>query len=130
MDGITAPFNTDCNDALKTTVDSTFRIWEYKIVVLPTNTAKFQLASNGFTTGTSNVYAYCDFTAIYSQFAKFADYDNYEQYIQFGSRTVGAMISDIPTYRQCISEGKKGQLGYDVGLCYGGITTLLLDTLL
>ena len=130
IDGITAPYNTNCNDALKTTNDSLFRIWQYKLVMVPTNTAKLQLAGNGFTTGTSNVYAYCDFTALYGEFAQFADYENYEQYISFASRIMGAWVSDIPTYRQCISEGKKGQLGYDVGLCYGGITTLVLDTLL
>ena len=76
------------------------------------------------------MYTYCDFTSIYNEFAAFLDYENYEQYIVFMSRIVGASISSIPTYRQCIDEGKKGELGYDVGLCYGKITTLLLDTML
>ena len=99
IDGVTAPYNANCRDALKTTVNAYFRIWEYKIFINPTNTAKLQLASNNFTTGTSNVYAYCDFTNIYGEFSRFADYNDTEQYVKLGSRLVGAWLSEIPTYR-------------------------------
>ena len=130
IDGITAPYNVNCRDAMKMTVNGSFRMWEHKNALKPSNTAKLQLALNSYTTGTSNVYAYCDFNNIYMEFARFADFENTKQYVKFTSRIVGAWFSDIGTYRECIKEGKQAQLGYDVGFCYGGIGTLLLDTLL
>ena len=41
IDGITAPYNTNCNAALKQTNDSLFRIWDYRFLFMPQNTAKF-----------------------------------------------------------------------------------------
>lgn len=81
VDGTTAQFNGACRDALKVTINATFRINDYKMVMYPQNTAKFQLATNQFTSGASTVYNYCDFNHLNSEFAKFGDYNNWEFYI-------------------------------------------------
>lgn len=130
IDGFTASYNTDCRDALKTTIDASFRLNQYKLVMVPTNTAKFQLAGTKFTTGTSNVYAYCDFTTVYSEFAKIQDYHAYENYIKLASRYAGAYFSAKKEFGNCIIQGEAAGLGYDVGLCRGKYLSLLLDTVL
>jgi hypothetical protein len=127
IDGTTAEYNTSCRDALKTTVSGSFRVWQYKAVALPANTAKFQLSVNQFMNGTSNTYAYCDFTAMYTAFAELLVFSDYEQYITLGSRYMGAYISDLPKLTKCIEQGQKGLLGYDVGLCRGKKFTTIMD---
>lgn len=92
---------------------------KYKMVYKPSSTAKLQLAANQFTTGTSNTYAFCDFTALYSEFAALAVYTDYEQYVTLSSRVMGSLVSDIPKLKFCVAQGKAGGLGYDVGLCRG-----------
>jgi len=127
IDGTTADYNTSCRDALKTTVNGSFRVWQYKMVQLPQNTAKFQLSMTQFTSGTSNVYAYCDFTAMYTAFAELLVFSDYEQYITLSSRYMGAKISDLPRLKECVTQGKLGKLGYDVGLCRGKMFTTIMD---
>ena len=56
------------------------------------------------------------------------NWKNWEQLIPVAGRVGGSFISDIPMYMNCIHEGKEGNAGYDVGFCYGGIASLLLDT--
>ena len=128
IDGTTANFNYECRDAMKVTINASFRINDYKLIYKPTNSAKLQLAVNNFTNGSSAVYNYCDFNHLYKEFAKFGDYNNWEQYINFGSRVAGSFVSDIPRYNQCIAEGKSAGQGYDVGLCRGATFAMLLDT--
>lgn len=44
------------------------------------------------------------------------------------TRSMGAMIQQLPDYAKCIKQGKKGMNGYDVGICGGGAVAMLLDT--
>lgn len=127
IQGVTAEFNDSCRDALRMTVSGAFAVNQFKMVYKPTSTAKFNLAMNQFTTGTSQTYAYCDFTALYSQLAELAVTSDYEQYVTLSTRVMGAMISDIPKLKYCVKQGKAGGLGYDVGLCRGKMFTTLLD---
>ena len=87
IDGSTTSFNTDCQDALSTVVGSAFGIFKYKNIADPRNTVKMNLSINNFTTGTNNVYAFCDFTHLYAQFTMLTDTTNYAQYIQIASRS-------------------------------------------
>ena len=41
IDGTTASFDTYCQDSLKLTINGVFRTWQYKMLFLPSNTAKF-----------------------------------------------------------------------------------------
>ena len=92
IDGSTTSFNTDCQDALSTGVGSAFGIFKYKNIADPRNTVKMNLSINNFTTGTNNVYAFCDFTHLYAQFTMLTDTTNYAQYIQIASRSGGSLI--------------------------------------
>ena len=62
-------------------VNGGFRAKDYKNVVDPRNSVKFQMALNQLTESTNSVYAFCDFTHFYSQLAMLADTENWEQYI-------------------------------------------------
>lgn len=130
IDGLTADFDTNCAASLYGVVNGGFRAKDYKNIVDPRNTVKFQMAVNTFTESTNSVYAFCDFTHLYTQLAMLADFENWEQYIQIGSRVGGSMIQSVPIYMNCIRQGQAGNNGYDVGICGGGIVSLFLDTLL
>ena len=128
VDGTTAQFNSACRDALKVTINASFRINDYKNFIIPSNNAKFQLAATNWSNGASTVYNYCDFNHLNTELSKFGDYNNWEFYINFFSRFSGSMLSDIPRYSNCVAEGKAGGQGYDVGFCRGATVALLLDT--
>ena len=81
IDGLTADFDTNCADSMYGVVNGGFRAKDYKNVVDPRNSVKFQMAMNQLTESTNSVYAFCDFTHFYSQLAMIADTENWEQYI-------------------------------------------------
>jgi len=105
-------------------------MYSYRMIYKPSSTAKAQLALNSFTTGTSNTYAFCDFTALYTELGALAVTSDYEQYVTLSSRVMGSLISDIPKLKYCVKQGKLGGLGYDVGLCRGKMFTTLMDVTL
>jgi len=130
IDGLTGPFDPTCASSLYGVVNGGFRAVEYYKIYNPRSTIKFQLAITNFTESTNSVYAFCDFTHLYSQFAMLADTEDWEQYIQIGSRVSGSFLQSVPKYMKCIRQGQSGLNGYDVGICGGGIASLFLDTLL
>ena len=57
------------------------------------------------------------------------DYNHWEQYVALAARISGVMIWDFWVFFGCITEGRKAANGWDVGLCAGRITSLMVDTL-
>ncbi len=110
-------------------VTGSFNLKEY-LVPKPQNLIKLQMSVNLVTTSANSVYAYCDFSHLWSQISMYTDYTNPEQYIQIASRVGGSFIQTIPSYMSCISQGKVAGNGFDVGKCYGGIFGTIMDTTL
>jgi len=128
VDGMAGGFDKNCQDAMYGVINGAARSFEYSSVYKPNQTVKFQLGLTTFTESLNSVYTFCDFTAFFNNFEMYADYANWEQYIQIGSRIGGSLISQIPTYRECIQQGLAGANGFDVGICSGKIISTVMDT--
>jgi hypothetical protein len=92
IDGLTASFDDTCANAMYGVVNGGFRALDYKNILDPRNTNKFQMSLNTLTDSTNSVYAFCDFSHFYAQIAMLSDFENYEQYIQIFSRVGGSSI--------------------------------------
>lgn len=61
VDGLASGFDENCSNALYGTINGGFRANEYKVLVKPTNTIKFQMSINNFTESANSVYTFCNF---------------------------------------------------------------------
>jgi len=100
-----------------------YEIW------LPQNTMKFNMSMNSFLESCNVVFAYCDVSHFQTEIEHYAEYTNWEQYPALAARIGGVMVSDFWKYYDCIKEGRYGRNGFDVGMCSGKITSLMIDTL-
>ena len=78
---------------------------------------------------TNVVYTYCDVTHFQNEIEELFDYNHWEQYVALAARISGVMVWDFWICFGCITEGRKAANGWDVGLCAGRITSLMVDTL-
>jgi len=79
---------------------------------------------------TNVVYTYCDVSHFQAEIEEYFEFSNWEQYVALAARISGIMVWDFWTFFGCITEGRKAANGWDVGLCAGRITSLMIDTLL
>ena len=76
------------------------------------------------------VFTFCDISHLEKEIEEYTQWKNWEQYVSLSGRWGGVMISDFWRYYDCIKEGRQGFNGFDVGMCAGKITSLMIDTLL
>ena len=130
IDGIVAYFSTTCHTGLFAFIDAAFRILDYWEIWLPWNLMKFNMSINYLFEATNVVFTYCDVSKIQQELVEYTDYRNWENYIALTARISGVMIWDFWVYLDCIKIGRAAQNGWDVGICAGKITSLMIDTLL
>ena len=129
IDGIVAYFSAFCNAGMFQLVDAAFRLIDYYEIWIPSNLMKFNMSLNNLVEAGNVVFAYCDVSHFETEIAHLAEYTNWEQYPVLAGRIGGVMITDFWVYKDCIVEGRFGNNGFDIGMCVGKLTSLLIDTL-
>ena len=99
-----------------------YEIW------LPWNTMKFTMSMSSLIEAANVVFAYCDVSHFQVEIENLSNYQNWEQYVTLSGRIGGVMIADFWYYYRCIEEGQFGNNGFDIGLCAGRVTSLMIDT--
>ena len=87
------------------------------------------MALNNLVEAGNVVFAYCDVSHFETEIAHLVEYTNWEQYPTLAGRIGGVMITDFWVYKDCITEGRYGNNGFDIGMCVGKLTSLMIDTL-
>jgi len=128
-DGIVAYFSFDCHAGLVNFIYSLFRMVDHYKIWLPWNVMKFTMSMSTMIESANAVFAYCDVDHFQTEIEHLANYDNWEQYVTLSGRIGGVMIADFWKYYDCIEYGKFGNNGFDIGICSGRITALMIDTL-
>ena len=129
IDGIVAYFSYTCHDGLFMIVAAAFGLVKHYQIWIPWNIMKFNMSLTALFESGNVVFTFCDVSHFQKEITEYTDYGNWEQYISLSARISGIMISDFWRYYACIQEGRLGANGWDVGLCSGRITALMVDTL-
>ena len=130
IDGIVAYFSTSCHDGLFGIVIASFDILKYWQIWYPWNVIKFNMSINGLFEAINVVYTYCDVSHFTKEIERYTETKNWEQYVALSARISGVMVWDFWVFFDCIKQGRAAGNGFDVGICAGRITSLMVDTLL
>ena len=122
--------NPVCTDAINLTIDSAFKVLNYRFVWLPEYSIKFQQQTSKTQEYANTAFVYCKMDALITSFAELFNPDSGASRGRLLSRVATSLSYNWWYQTNCVVDGFLGNNFYDVGFCSGNLFSTVFDVTL